>query len=219
MVMSHFFNVREVGSRYVPSSLTFSPFLPGLSTKELVEALWDEDRWDAAGVSFDDFVGRSGLAQRLLDAFPPDARREMRRFELDRERMKTRELKQSRGAFMCFSCLMCVCVCDCVAVHTFSHSGFSQGEHHQNGAARSFGTRRRSARRAAPEEPRRCGDSKKKSEERLSVWDGSCSGPWVGPGRGVGPGLVRLGHGMREWIPRDLPGPSSLYSGTVDMTL
>ena len=110
MVMSHFFNVREVGSRYVPSSLTFSPFLPGLSTKELVEALWDEDRWDAAGVSFDDFVGRSGLAQRLLDAFPPDARREMRRFELDRERMKTRDLKQSRGAFMCFSCLMCVCV-------------------------------------------------------------------------------------------------------------
>ncbi|CAK9072462.1 unnamed protein product [Durusdinium trenchii] len=53
--------------------------------RELVEALWDEDRWDAAGVSFDDFVGRSGLAQRLLDAFPPDARREMRRFELDRE--------------------------------------------------------------------------------------------------------------------------------------
>lgn len=43
--------------------------------RELVEALWDEDRWDAAGVSFDDFVGRSGLAQRLLDAFPPEPRR------------------------------------------------------------------------------------------------------------------------------------------------
>ncbi|CAK9080189.1 Hypothetical protein SCF082_LOCUS38243 [Durusdinium trenchii] len=44
----------------------------GWMGRELVEALWDEDRWDAAGVSFDDFVGRSGLAQRLLDAFPPD---------------------------------------------------------------------------------------------------------------------------------------------------
>ena len=40
------------------------------SFQELLEALWDEDRWGAGGVALEDFAGPGGLARRLLDAMP-----------------------------------------------------------------------------------------------------------------------------------------------------
>ncbi|CAJ1452724.1 unnamed protein product, partial [Effrenium voratum] len=45
--------------------------------RELVDAVWDDERW-ADGVPLEDFVGSTGLAQRLLDALP---RTEERRSE------------------------------------------------------------------------------------------------------------------------------------------
>ncbi|CAL1129015.1 unnamed protein product, partial [Cladocopium goreaui] len=41
-----------------------------IKLRELVDALWDEDRWGAGGIGLEDFAGRCGLAQRLLDAMP-----------------------------------------------------------------------------------------------------------------------------------------------------
>lgn len=41
-----------------------------IKLRELVDALWDEDCWGAGGIGLEDFAGRCGLAQRLLDAMP-----------------------------------------------------------------------------------------------------------------------------------------------------
>jgi len=41
-----------------------------IKLRELVDAVWDEDRWGSNGIGLDDFAGRSGLAKRLLDAMP-----------------------------------------------------------------------------------------------------------------------------------------------------